>query len=146
MLVVEDESLIRMNAVAMVEEAGFEDLVKISAPSGFKFISLFVRQLSAFVFDNEGSPLDRRCREKAQASAGSADTESSLAGHIAHVRRFAPGKQLGPRECTPSLLCGLNSAHRSRRSQKLVPERRRTVPPPSNPAMFRKPHPSAAVD
>src|SRR5262249_50429977 len=67
------------------------DLVKIVASSGFKFIRLLVRQLAAFVFDNEGSLLNRRSRKKAQASAGTSDTESSLAGHITHVRRFAPG-------------------------------------------------------
>ena len=33
---------------------------------------------------------DRRCRKKTQARAGTADTESSVAGHIRHVRRFAP--------------------------------------------------------
>src|SRR5262245_64971815 len=67
------------------------DLVKIAASSGLKFIRLLVRQLAAFVFDNERSLLDWRCREKAQTSAGTADPESSLAGHITHVRRFAPG-------------------------------------------------------
>src|SRR5262245_4658310 len=71
------------------------DLVKIAAASGFKFIRLLVRQLAAFVFDNEGYLLNWRCREKAQASAGTADTEGSLAGHITHVRRFAPGNHLG---------------------------------------------------
>src|SRR5262245_17636342 len=36
-----------------------------------------------------GSLLDRRYRKEAQARAGTADTESSLAGHVRHVRRFA---------------------------------------------------------
>jgi len=57
------------------------DLVKVAVPSGFKFIGLLVRELATFVFDNEGALLDRRCREKAQTGAGTADTESSLAGH-----------------------------------------------------------------
>jgi transposase len=51
---------------------------------------LLGRQLAASVFDNESSLLDRRCCKKTQARAGTADTESSLAGHIRHVRRFAP--------------------------------------------------------
>jgi hypothetical protein len=71
------------------------DLIKIAAASGFKSISLLVRQLAAFVFDNERSCLNWRCCEKAQASAGTADTESSLAAHITHVRRFALGSHLG---------------------------------------------------
>jgi hypothetical protein len=57
------------------------DLVKIAVASGLKFIGLLVRELATFLFDNEGALLDRRCREKAQTGAGSADTESSLAGH-----------------------------------------------------------------
>jgi hypothetical protein len=52
---------------------------------------LLVRQLAACVFDNERSFLNRRSREKARASARTADTESSLAGHITHLRRFARG-------------------------------------------------------
>jgi hypothetical protein len=48
---------------------------------GLKFIGLLGRKLAAFVFDNESSLLDRRCRKKAQARAGTADTESSLADH-----------------------------------------------------------------
>jgi hypothetical protein len=71
------------------------DLIKIAVASGLKFIRLLVRQLAAFVFDNEDSLLNRRFREKAQTSAGTTDTESSLAGHITHVRRFAPGNQRG---------------------------------------------------
>jgi hypothetical protein len=73
------------------------DLVKVAVPSGFKFIGLLVRHLAAFVFDNEGTRLNRRCREKAQTSVGTADAESSFAGHITHVRRFAPGNHLGAR-------------------------------------------------
>src|SRR5262245_38831122 len=57
------------------------DLVKVAVPSGFNFIGLLVRELATFVFDNEGALLDQRCREKAQTGAGTADTESSLAGH-----------------------------------------------------------------
>jgi hypothetical protein len=68
------------------------DLVEIAVASGLKFISLLGRKLAAFVFDNESSLLDRRCRKKAQARAGTADTESSLAGHIRQVRRFAPAQ------------------------------------------------------
>ena len=62
------------------------DLVEIAVALGLKFISLLGRKLAAFVFDNESSLRDRRCRKKAQARAGAADTESSLAGHIRHVR------------------------------------------------------------
>src|SRR5262245_52542092 len=62
------------------------DLVKIAVASGLKFIGLLVCQFAAFVFDNERSLLNWRCREKAQASAGTADPESSLAGHVTHVR------------------------------------------------------------
>jgi hypothetical protein len=68
------------------------DLVEIAVASGLKFISLLGRKLAAFVFDNESSLLDRRCRKKPQARAGTADTESSLAGHIRQVRRFAPAQ------------------------------------------------------
>src|SRR5262249_31025781 len=52
----------------------------------------FGRKLGACVFDNESSVLDERCRKKARARAGTADTEGSLAGHIRHVRRFAPAQ------------------------------------------------------
>jgi hypothetical protein len=62
------------------------DLVKIAVASGLMFIRLHGAQLAAFVFDNERSLLDRCCREKAQASAGTTNPESSLAGHITHVR------------------------------------------------------------
>src|SRR5262252_9086870 len=65
------------------------DLEEIAVASGLKFIGLLGRELAAFVFDNESSLLDRRCRKKAHAGAGTADTESSLACHIKHVRRFA---------------------------------------------------------
>src|SRR5215813_13398910 len=65
------------------------DLIEIAVASGLKFISLLGRKLAAFVFHNESSLLDRRCRKKTQTRAGTADTESSLAGHIRHVRRFA---------------------------------------------------------
>src|SRR5262245_37082827 len=58
--------------------------------SGLKFIGLLGRKLAAFVFDNESFLLNRRGRKKTQARAGTADTESSVAGHIRHVRRFAP--------------------------------------------------------
>src|SRR6476619_2656080 len=54
------------------------DLVEIAVASGLKFISLLGRKLAAFVFDNKSSLLDRRCRKKPQAGAGTADTESSL--------------------------------------------------------------------
>src|SRR6516165_5617739 len=66
------------------------DLEEIAVASGLKFIGLLGRKLAAFVFDNESSLLDRRCRKKTQARAGTADTESSVGGHIRHVRRFAP--------------------------------------------------------
>src|SRR5262249_1446528 len=66
------------------------DLEEIAVASGLKFIGLLGRKLATFVFDNEGSLPDRRCRKKTQARAGTADTESSVAGHIRHVRRFAP--------------------------------------------------------
>src|SRR5262245_1712570 len=42
------------------------DLVKVAVASGLKFIGLLGRELAAFVFDNEGSLLNRRCREEAQ--------------------------------------------------------------------------------
>src|SRR5499427_9037396 len=58
------------------------DLEEIAVASGLKFIGLLGRELAAFVFDNESSLLDRRCRKKAHAGAGTADTESSLAGHM----------------------------------------------------------------
>src|SRR5262245_31549274 len=64
------------------------DLVEVAVSSGLKFIGLLGRELAASVFDNESSLLDRRCRKKAQARAGTADAESSLAGHDRHVRRF----------------------------------------------------------
>jgi len=66
------------------------DLEEIAVASGLKFIGLLGRKLAAFVFDNESSLLNRRCRKKTQARAGTADTESSVGGHIRHVRRFAP--------------------------------------------------------
>src|SRR5215475_2787764 len=62
------------------------DLEEIAVASGLKFIGLLGRKLAAFVFDNESSLLDRRCRKKTQARAGTADTESSDAGRIRHVR------------------------------------------------------------
>src|SRR5262245_49398008 len=71
------------------------DFIKIAVASRLKFIRLLARHLAPFVFDNEGSPLNLRSREKAQASAGTTDTESSLAGHITHLRRFAPVNHLG---------------------------------------------------
>jgi hypothetical protein len=58
------------------------DLAEIAVTSGLKFISLLGRKLAAFVFDNESSLLDRRCCKKTQAGARTANTESSLAGHI----------------------------------------------------------------
>ena len=58
------------------------DLEEIAAASGLKFIGLLGRKLAAFVFDNESALLDRRCRKKAKARAGTADTEGSLAGHM----------------------------------------------------------------
>src|SRR6266404_2730842 len=58
------------------------DLAEIAVASGLKFIGLLGRKLAAFVFDNESSLLDRRCRKKTQAGARTANTESSLAGHI----------------------------------------------------------------
>ena len=58
------------------------DLKEIAVASGLKFISLLGRKLAAFVFDNEGSLLDRRCRKKTQPGATTANTESSLVGHI----------------------------------------------------------------
>src|SRR5262249_43570570 len=77
------------------------DLVKISASSGFKFIGLLVREFAAFVFDNERSLLNWRCREKAQASAGTADTESSLAGHN-HASTTIRAGHPTRRGCAPS--------------------------------------------
>ena len=58
------------------------DLEEIAVASGLKFIGLLGRKLAAFVFDNESALLDRRCRKKAKARAGTADTEGSLAGHM----------------------------------------------------------------
>ena len=75
------------------------DLVEIAVASGLKFISLLGRKLAAFVFDNESSLLDRRCRKKAQARTGTANTESSLAGHIRQVRRLAPAQPTVSRVC-----------------------------------------------
>jgi len=72
------------------------DLVEITVASGLKLISLLGRKLAAFVFDNESSLHDRRCRKKAQTCAGTADTESSLAGLIRHVRRFATRAHVFP--------------------------------------------------
>src|SRR5262249_50334449 len=66
------------------------DLAEIAVASGLKFIGLLGRKLATFVFDNESSLPDRRCRKKTQARAGTADTESSVACHIRRVRRFAP--------------------------------------------------------
>ena len=63
------------------------DLVEIAIASGLKFIGLLGRKLAAFIFDNESSLLDRRCRKKTQARAGTADTESSFAGHIRQPHR-----------------------------------------------------------
>ena len=73
-------------SVRSVDRPTAVDLVEIAVASGLKFISLLGRKLAAFVFDNESSLRDRRCRKKAQSRAGAADTESSLAGHIRHVR------------------------------------------------------------
>ena len=58
------------------------DLEEITVASGLKFIGLLGRKLAAFVFDNERSLLDRRCRKKAKTGAGTADAESSRACHI----------------------------------------------------------------
>jgi hypothetical protein len=76
------------------------DLEEIAVASGLKFIGLLGRKLAAFVFDNKSSLLDRRCRKKTQARAGTADTESSVAGHIRHVRRFAP---VQPHRCRSAI-------------------------------------------
>src|SRR5262249_17498193 len=57
------------------------DLEEIAVASGLKFISLLGRKLAAFVFDNEGSLLDRRCRKKAPSLAGTVNTASSAAVH-----------------------------------------------------------------
>src|SRR6201997_349759 len=51
------------------------ELVELAVASGLKFIRLLGRKLAAFVFDNESSLLDRRCRKKPQARAGTANTE-----------------------------------------------------------------------
>lgn len=71
------------------------DLVKIAVVSGLKFLSLLSRKLAAFVFDNESSLLDRRCRKKAKARAGTADAESSLAGHIRQYDDSRPRNHIG---------------------------------------------------
>ena len=42
------------------------DIEEIAVASGLKFIGLLGRKLAAFVFDNESSLLDRRCRKKTQ--------------------------------------------------------------------------------
>src|SRR5262249_53056746 len=76
------------------------DLEEIAFSSGLKFTGLLGPKLAAFVFDNESSLLDRRCRKKTQARAGTADTESSVAGHIRHVRRFAP---VQPHRCRSAI-------------------------------------------
>ena len=76
-------------SVRSVDRPTAVDLVEVAVAPGLKFIGLLRGKLAAFVFDNEGSLLDRRCRKEAQARAGTADTESSLAGHVRHVRRFA---------------------------------------------------------
>src|SRR5262245_61037094 len=58
------------------------DLAEVAVAAGLKFIGLLGREFAAFVFDNESFLLDRRCRKKTQAGARTANTESSLAGHI----------------------------------------------------------------
>src|SRR5215475_14668262 len=63
------------------------DLEEIAVASGLKFIGPLGRKLATFVFDNESSLPDRRCRKKTQARAGTADTKSSLAGHIRQPHR-----------------------------------------------------------
>jgi len=40
------------------------DLEEIAVASGLKFIGLLGRELAAFVFDNESSLLDGRCRKR----------------------------------------------------------------------------------
>ena len=42
------------------------DLAEIAVASDLKFFGLLGRKLAAFVFDNESSLLDRRCRKKTQ--------------------------------------------------------------------------------
>src|SRR5215467_4659840 len=63
------------------------DLAEIAVASDLKFFGLLGRKLAACVFDNESSLLDRRCRKKTQARTGTADTESSFAGHIRQPHR-----------------------------------------------------------
>ena len=46
------------------------DLVEIAIASGLKFIGLLGRKLAAFIFDNESSLLDRRCRKKTPGPCG----------------------------------------------------------------------------
>src|SRR5262245_12981553 len=85
-------------AARSVDRPTAVDLVEIAIASGLKFIGLLGRKLAAFVFNNESFLLDRRGRKKTQARAGTADTESSVAGHIRHVRRFAPRATTSERE------------------------------------------------
>ena len=73
------------------------DLVKITVASGLKFIGLLGRQLTALVFDDKGALLDRRCSEKAKTGEGSADTESSLAGHSYASTTIRGGQPAGER-------------------------------------------------
>ena len=71
------------------------DLVEIAVAPGLKFIGLLGGKLAALIFDNEGSLLDRRRRKKAQARAGTSDTESSLAGHVRQYDDSRPCDHMG---------------------------------------------------
>jgi hypothetical protein len=51
-------------SVRSVDRPTAVDLVEIAVASGLKFISLLGRKLAAFVFDNESSLRDRRCRKR----------------------------------------------------------------------------------
>jgi hypothetical protein len=82
-------------SVRSVDRPTAVDLVEIAVASGLKFISLLGRKLAAFVFDNESSLRDRRCRKKAPSRAGAADTESSLAGHIRQYDDSRPRNHVG---------------------------------------------------
>jgi len=64
-----------------VDRPSTVDLVEIAVATRLQLFGLLGRELAAFILDDEGALLDRRCCEEAEPGARAADTKGMLAGH-----------------------------------------------------------------
>ena len=68
-------------AARSVDRPPTVDLVEIAVAARLDLFSLRGGELAAFVFDDKGSHLDRRCSKEPKPGTGAADTKSLLTGH-----------------------------------------------------------------